>query len=175
MRSDSISKTGNEVSAEEEQAFRSFFQWVEHQIRESVTALMTDVRASVVDDPYQTSGVRGCEQIDAYIAAARSVRETLVNHCRNRQTGQSVDCREYDALVESFERAHQVDLLTLDSALSRLAPTGSSQLKVVELRVFAGLSIEQVAELLHVPEANVERDWRLARAKLYQERREAHL
>ena len=60
-----------------------------------------------------------------------------------------------------------VDVLALDQALSALASIDDRQCRVVELRFFAGLNIDEAAEALGVSTATVEREWALAKAWLY--------
>jgi RNA polymerase sigma factor (sigma-70 family) len=65
--------------------------------------------------------------------------------------------------------ARDLDLLALDEALDRLAKLDSQQSKIVELRYFGGLSIEDTAEFLGISAATVKRDWASARAWLLRE------
>jgi RNA polymerase sigma factor (TIGR02999 family) len=60
-----------------------------------------------------------------------------------------------------------VDLIALEDALERLAALDERKAKVVELRFFGGLSVEEVAEVLGVSRATVEREWSFARAWLF--------
>jgi RNA polymerase sigma factor (TIGR02999 family) len=64
---------------------------------------------------------------------------------------------------------NDLDLLALDEALTRLAVVDHQQVKVVELRYFGGLSLEETAEALNVSRATVARDWNVARAWLHRE------
>ncbi len=66
-----------------------------------------------------------------------------------------------------------IDLLALDQALERLASLDPQQARLVELRYFGGLTIDETAEALAVSSATVERDWRSARAFLRRELRGA--
>jgi len=60
-----------------------------------------------------------------------------------------------------------VDLIALEDAMERLAALDERKAKVVELRFFGGLSVEEVAEVLGVSRATVEREWSFARAWLF--------
>jgi RNA polymerase sigma factor (TIGR02999 family) len=71
-----------------------------------------------------------------------------------------------DVLVSSTPR---VDLLDLDAALTSLAEVEARQARVVELRFFGGLSVDETAEVLHVSAETVHRDWRLAKEWLQRE------
>ncbi|HKF54849.1 MAG TPA: sigma-70 family RNA polymerase sigma factor [Blastocatellia bacterium] len=101
--------------------------------------------------------------------AAQLMRRILVDHARIHQAGKrgggarAVSLDENMALV--VER--DVDLLALDQALDRLAAMDPRQTKIVEMRYFAGLSIEETAEALGISHATVEREWHVAKAWLY--------
>jgi len=103
--------------------------------------------------------------------AAQMMRRILVDHARahgasKRGAGErplSID----EGLVAA--PASHVDLLALDEALTRLAAVDSQQSRVVELRFFVGLTIDEAAEVLHISPATVGRDWMLAKAWLYAE------
>ncbi len=73
-------------------------------------------------------------------------------------------------------RGKDVDVVALDDALHALAKIDARQSRVVELRFFAGLSLEEISAALEVGPATVQRDWTAARAWLYREiSRESHL
>ena len=72
-----------------------------------------------------------------------------------------------EAIAMSRERP--AELLALDESLTQLAATDPQQSRIVELRVFAGLTIEQTAEVLGISPATVKRDWNLAKAWLLRE------
>ena len=77
-----------------------------------------------------------------------------------------------DIVLENFETSNGCNFEDLEASLDRLEQDSPRQREVVELRFFSGLSIPEVAEVLDVSEGTVERDWRLARAKLYQQLRD---
>lgn len=103
--------------------------------------------------------------------AARLIRQILVDHARARRAQK----RGGDALTLPLDEAlavperKSVDLVALDDALSALARLDERQAKVVELRFFAGLSIEETAEALRTSAATVKRDWVVAKAWLLRE------
>lgn len=103
--------------------------------------------------------------------AAQMMRRILVDCARARQTGK----RGGDALQVSLSAADGVpfsepsDFLALDEALAALEKLSPRQSRTVELRFFAGLSLEETAEVLGVSVASVRRDWDLARAWLFRE------
>lgn len=102
--------------------------------------------------------------------AAQAMRRILVDHARRRRAtkrdgGAAVTLDEYAAVVP--ERS--LDLIALDDALVKLAAIEGRYAKVVELRFFGGLEIEQVAEALGISPATVKRDWTFAKAFLQRE------
>jgi RNA polymerase sigma factor (TIGR02999 family) len=99
-----------------------------------------------------------------------------VQHVRSRRAakrGGGDRAREpLDNVVVAFEE-RSTDLLALDSALQRLAEIDPQQSRIVELRFFGGLSVKEVAGVLGVSESTVERGWRVARAWLLGQVKEA--
>jgi len=101
--------------------------------------------------------------------AAQMLRRVLVDHARAKQrrkrgSGTVVLSLE-ESLVSGPER--NLDFLALDEALSELARLDPQQSRIVELRFFAGISIEETAASLGIIPATVKRDWAVARAWLY--------
>jgi RNA polymerase sigma-70 factor, ECF subfamily len=78
-------------------------------------------------------------------------------------------CQVSLGAAEAVMPARGVDLVALDDALEALAALDERQSRVVELRFFGGLSIEETAEALKVSSATVRRDWSLAQAWLHRE------
>jgi RNA polymerase sigma factor (TIGR02999 family) len=103
--------------------------------------------------------------------AAQMMRRILVDHARSRSAAKRGDgaCRVTldEGLVALAER--DLDLVALDAALTNLAKIDPQQAKIVELRFFAGLSIEDTSEALHISPATVKRDWAMAKAWLHRE------
>ena len=103
--------------------------------------------------------------------AAIGMRRVLVERARARgaakRGGDRVQVTLDDALVAG--PGANVDLLALDHALSALAGLDARQARIVELRFFGGLTVEETAETLGVSPATVKRDWTLARAWLKRE------
>jgi RNA polymerase sigma factor (TIGR02999 family) len=106
--------------------------------------------------------------------AAEMIRRILIDHARNRQAAKRGDgalkLTLDDALAAPDIR--DLDLVALDDALQDLAKFDPQQSRMVELRFFAGLSIEESAEVLGVSPATVKREWAAARAWLYRELRD---
>jgi RNA polymerase sigma factor (TIGR02999 family) len=102
--------------------------------------------------------------------AAQAMRRILVDHARRRRAtkregGQRVTLDEGLAAVDG----RSLDLIALDDALQRLAALDERQSRVVELRFFGGLDIDQTAEALGISPATVKRDWVFAKAWLQRE------
>jgi RNA polymerase sigma factor (TIGR02999 family) len=100
--------------------------------------------------------------------AAHRMRQILVEHARQRQAskrGGGADRVTFDEMI-CFAPQHSSDVIALDDALNNLATFDERKCKVVELRYFAGLSIEEVAEALEISVATVGREQRLAEAWL---------
>lgn len=106
--------------------------------------------------------------------AAQAMRRILVDHARRKRASKR-EGGERVTLDESVAEAPQrsVDLIALDDALLKLAALDPRQARVVELRYFGGLDIEQTAESLGISPATVKRDWTFARAFLQREMDEA--
>ncbi len=106
--------------------------------------------------------------------ANRAMRQILVDHARRRRAskrGGELNRASLDIVLDNFEAQNQCQFEELESALERLEASSPRQREVVELRFFSGLSVDEVAEILEVSIGTVERDWRLARAKLFKELR----
>jgi RNA polymerase sigma factor (TIGR02999 family) len=107
-----------------------------------------------------------------FAIAAQVMRRILVDYARERNREKRGGAAENLPLEEAFTVVSQekdVDLVVLDEALNRLATFDERQAKVVELRYFSGLSVEETAEVLRVSNATVRRDWNMAKAWLHQE------
>lgn len=113
--------------------------------------------------------------------AALSMRQILVQRARARDAekrgggAQKItldDAVISDQVAVSRHSAQQeggVDVLALDAALDKLAALDERQAKIVELRYFGGMSVEEAAEALDISPATVKRDWVIARAWLHKE------
>jgi len=103
--------------------------------------------------------------------AAIAMRRLLVEHARARAAEKRggaahVQITLVDSLLAGGGEAAQIDIIALDSALESLAHHDARQAKVVELRYFGGLSIEETGEALGISPATVKREWTFAKAWL---------
>lgn len=131
------------------------------------TALVHEVYLRLVDVDRMTVNNR----THFFALAAKLMRQILVDHARR----QHADKRGGRATIMSFDgvlpvaQPSSVDVLALDQALDALSEIDDRQCRVVELRFFAGLNIDETAEALGVSPATVEREWALAKAWLYRQ------
>jgi len=109
-----------------------------------------------------------------FAVAAQAMRRILVDHARSRQRDKRGGGRARVALDEAVALSPQKDedVLALDEVLERLGKLDPRQAKVVELRFFGGMSVEEVAQALGVSKRTVEGDWTFARAWLARELRQ---
>jgi RNA polymerase sigma factor (TIGR02999 family) len=128
------------------------------------TALVHEVYLELIDQSQATWQSRA----HFFGAAARLMRRILVDHARAR----NADKRGGDALRVSMDeavavaKAPDLDLIALDDALEELARLDPQQSRVVEMRFFGGLSIEETADVLEISPATVKRNWTTAKAWL---------
>jgi len=132
------------------------------------TALVHDAFLRLVDQ----RRVEWRNRTQFFAVAAQMMRRILVDHARRSQTakrsGQLVTLDEgLDALSDHSARA--ADVLRVDEALDALAKVDPRQARIVELRFFAGLTLDETAEALGVSPVTVSREWAVARAWLHAE------
>ncbi len=104
--------------------------------------------------------------------AARLMRRILVDHARAHRTakrGGSAIFVSLEAAGEAPTTSDVADVLAIDGALKRLETRDPDQMRIVELRFFAGLTVEETAHVLGRSARTVKREWRLAKAWLYRE------
>jgi RNA polymerase sigma-70 factor, ECF subfamily len=129
------------------------------------TALVHEAYLKLVDDTAVTRRGRAY----FFAAAARAMRQVLVDHARRRNAGKRgggariLSLDEGQVAVDDFAG----ELLDLDLALEQLAELNPRHARVVECRFFAGMSVEETAQALDVSPRTVKYDWALARAWLF--------
>jgi RNA polymerase sigma factor (TIGR02999 family) len=106
-----------------------------------------------------------------YQVAAHVMRQILIDNARKRNAGKrggGVPDISLDHAID-IAQANAGDLLLLEEALTRLEKVDRRQCQVVEMRFFAGMQEEEIAEVLGVSARTINREWRMARAWLYKE------
>ena len=141
------------------------FETPEHTLQ--ATGLVNEAYIRLIDQ----KRVNWQNRAHFFGAAAQIIRRVLVDHARARHRlkrgGDAVKVSLYDDVGAA--NAVEVDVVALDHALSELAKLDPQQERIIELRFFTGLSIEETAEALSISPATVKRDWASARAWLYRE------
>jgi len=103
--------------------------------------------------------------------AAQMMRRILVDHARTKKRakrgGSDVKISLADATI--LVKEQDLDVVALDEALTRLAEIDEQQSRIVELRFFSGLTVEETAEVMGISPATVKRDWSMAKAWLHRE------
>src|SRR5262245_7872324 len=131
------------------------------------TALVHEVFIRLVDQRH----VDWQNRAHFFGVAANIMRRILVDHARRHRAskrGQGVRCVSIDE-AKGVAAANAMPSLALDHALERLETLDSELAKIVELRAFGGLTIEEAAHVLGVSPSTAKRDWRAARAWLNRE------
>jgi RNA polymerase sigma factor (TIGR02999 family) len=128
------------------------------------TALVNEAYLKLIDQ----KKTRWQNRAHFFGIAARIMRRILMNYARDQQRlkrgGGATQVSLSEVAVISLNKS--TDLLALDEALERLAETDERKARVVELRYFGGLSVEETAEVLSISEITVLRDWKFAKAWL---------
>ena len=131
------------------------------------TALVNEAFLRLVD----LKRIQWQDRAHFFAMSARLMRRILVDHARARRynkRGGGVRPVSLDEALHVAANAER-DLVALDEALAALAATDERKARIVELRFFGGLSVDEVASVLHVSPETVGRDWRLAKAWLARE------
>jgi len=133
------------------------------------TALVHEAYLELVDQ----RNVNWQNRVHFFNVAAQAMRHVLVDHARRRRAlkrgGDFCRLSIDKAVISSEEK--DADLLDLNEALNSLAAMDPQQSRVVELRVFGGLSVEETAEALGISPRTVKREWSMAKAWLHRQLR----
>jgi RNA polymerase sigma factor (TIGR02999 family) len=131
------------------------------------TALVHEAYLKLLDQ----KNVNWETRMQFFAATAQVMRHVLVDYARSRKAlkrgGDYVRLSIDDAAVSVEENG--TDLLSVDEALNKLAAIDAQQSRVVELRVFGGLTVEETAEALAISPRTVKREWSMAKAWLHRE------
>ena len=133
------------------------------------TALVHEVFLQLVDQRHATWENRA----QFFAVAAQLMRRILVDHARSRHalkrggaiTKVALDVRAVDVSADPIA----AEVLAVDQALERLAEQDPDQARIVELRFFGGLSVEETAKVMERSARTVKREWRVAKAWLFRE------
>ncbi|MEM9065386.1 MAG: ECF-type sigma factor [Planctomycetota bacterium] len=115
-----------------------------------------------------TSGLSYSDREHFFAIAARAMRNVLVDHARAKRAGKRGEGWQRISLsgIAGDNIAEDFDAADVSEALDRLAVLSERQARIVELRFFAGLTVEDVARVIEVSERTVRNEWRVARAWL---------
>lgn len=131
------------------------------------TALVHEAYMKLID----VSQVDWQDRAHFFAVAAQTMRHILVDHARAVAADKRGGGAHKIALDEavSFSDEQDIDLIALDEALQKLARQDEQQSRIIELRFFGGLTVEETAEVLKISPATVKREWATARAWLYRQ------
>ena len=131
------------------------------------TALIHEAYVRLVDQ----HNVQWQNRAQFFGMAAQMMRRILVDHARTKKRakrgGSDIRISLDDATVAV--KGQDLDVVEVDEALTRLAKIDEQQSRVVELRFFSGLTVEETAEVMGISPATVKRDWSMAKAWLHRE------
>lgn len=176
-----ITRLLNDWCDGDESALDALIPLVEHELHRIASRYMrregpehTLQTTALVNEAYLrlvNQKVRWQNRAHFYAIAATIMRRILLNHARDRQRlkrgGHAVQVSLSEVAGISDEMS--AELLALDEALTKYAAVDARKSRVVELRHFAGLSFEEIAEVLGVSANTARRDWDMARAWLLRE------
>jgi RNA polymerase sigma factor (TIGR02999 family) len=131
------------------------------------TALVNEAFLKLIDQ----RAVKWQNRAHFFGIAAQAMRRILVDHARAHGASKRGDGARKVPLDDAVKIGGTIDVnvLALDEALTRLAAIDPQQSRVVELRFFGGLTMEETAEVMHISPATVGREWRMAKAWLFAE------
>ncbi len=131
------------------------------------TALVNEAFMRLVDQ----RNIRWQNRAHFFGIASQAMRRILVDHARAHARVKRGGPKAQVTLDEGMLAGEQksIDLLALDEALERLATLDERQARVVELRFFGGLSVEETGEVMNISPATIQREWSMARAGLHAE------
>ena len=131
------------------------------------TALIHEAYLRLVDQ----KNVKWQNRAHFFGIAAQLMRRILVDHARTKKRAKRGGSDVRVSLNEAtlVAKTRDLDVLEIDEALNRLTAIDEQQGKIVELRFFSGMTVEETAEVLGISTATVKRDWSMARAWLHRE------
>ena len=132
------------------------------------TGLINETYIKLVDQP----DLHPKNRLHFYAISANLMRQILVDHARAKKRKKRGGDRVKLELKEeaiALDNAENLDLVALDEALNRLRDLNERQVRVVELRYFSGLTLDETAEALNLSRTTVAGDWKMAKAWLHRE------
>ena len=146
---------------------RSYMRRMQPGTTLQTTALINEAYLRLVDQ----NRIKWQNRFQFYGVAANMMRRILLNHIRDRKRLKRGGGAQRVSLSDAFaiSNGRSEELIALDDALRRLEATDPRKARVVELRYFAGMSVDETAELLGVSKITVIRDWNMAKAWLARE------
>ncbi len=131
------------------------------------TALIHEAYIRLVDQ----RNVRWQNRAHFFGIASQLMRRILVDHARTKKRAKrgGSDIRVSLTDVAVATKTEDLDVIALDEALERLEAIDKQQARIVELRFFSGMTVEETAEVLSISPATVKRDWSMAKAWLHRE------
>jgi RNA polymerase sigma-70 factor (ECF subfamily) len=181
-RKDEISELLQAWSQGDEQAFRQLIPAVYPELRRIARQMLGRRRAdetlesaALANEAYlkivRARGIHCESRAHFFALCASNIRRILVDHARKRgyakRGGDAVRIPLDEALLGT--RARGVELLALNEALNSLSKFDARKTRVVELRYFGGLSVQETAQVLQISPETVLRDWKMARTWLFRE------
>jgi RNA polymerase sigma factor (TIGR02999 family) len=180
MELDHVSKLLETARDGDKEAFDSLIAAVYHELRYIAASLMRDQMdgrtlqpTAVVNEAWmrlRASGTKWENKAHFFGAAARAMRQVLTEAARRRSSqkraGHAKRVTFRDLAIATEEPG--IDMLALDEALTALEEVDARFSRLIELRYFAGSSLEEVAELTGRSVASIKRDWTYARAWLFE-------
>ena len=165
---------GNEEAREKLMAavYAELHRLASHRLRKERSSHTLQATALVHEAYLRLIGqrrVRWQDRAQFFAIASQTMRRILVDHARRRQAqkrGGKDTCLPLDE-AQYLTRSRDLDIEAIDEALQALARLDARQAKVVELRFFGGLTIEEVAQVLEIAPVTVRRDWASAKAWLF--------
>ena len=176
-KSRSITVLLNEWKDGKEDAFDELFAYVYEELRRRAAVYLRNERrehtlqtTALVHEAYIKLADKGdvdWEDRDHFFAvAALAMRHILVDYARKRKSkkrGSKMENLQLDEARFISSKEDSVDLVLLDEALNRLAVFDERQAKIVELKYFGGMTLDETAAVLGISRATVKRDWNIAK------------
>lgn len=182
--SESVSTLLAQWKTGDEEAFRALVPLVYNELRRLAHRYLQNERAdhtlqstALVHEAYvrlvKQGGGKFQNRAHFFAICAQLMRQILIEYARSKRAakrgwGRTLTLNDEIALVVKSGR---LDLVALDAALEQLAKLDPQQSRIVELRFFGGLSIEETSQVLGISPATVKRDWSTAKAWLHHELR----